>query len=499
MKIFQTIKSFILEPISQIKARYIPLLLIYAAYAASSITGIAESFYVKKSLTLTAQDLILLGAYATIPWTLKFIFGQFCDTIKFFGSQRKSYIIFGSILMFASYVMLAAIAGDYAWALNLASKNTLYIISSIVLSASFCIQNVVSETMSTEVVDRFDKDSNPLDKEIINKELTLIQYLSKLSFAFSGFIVAGLSGYLASVMTYSHVFLCGCIIPVIVLFGISFVHLDQTPPQKPNWKILGSGLAFAVFCILMGTANLVYSQEIIFVVSIAIVCSLLYIVCKDLDPAAKKTIMLSSFIIFCYQGTPSSGPGINWWMQDKLGFDEMFYGTLGQIGAALSLVGMWVLGKWIKNKQVAYILLFLTILQFILSLPTVGLAYGLQDWTQSHFGFGAKTITLLDVALASPFEMITSVTLMALVASHAPRGKAGTFFALMTSLMNLSLNFSALMTKYLYKIYPIERGMYENVKAVLVSSTTISLIVPTIVIMIFMNPFRKQKEVILVN
>ena len=32
----------------------------------------------------------------------------------------------------------------------------------------------------------------------------------------------------------------------------------------------------------------------------------------------------------------------------------------------------------------------------ILSLPNIGLFYGLNHWTEEHFGFGARTIALID-------------------------------------------------------------------------------------------------------
>ena len=50
------------------RVRYIPLLMIYFAYGAAGFAGIAESFWSKEELTLSAEALILIGFW---------IFGKF--------------------------------------------------------------------------------------------------------------------------------------------------------------------------------------------------------------------------------------------------------------------------------------------------------------------------------------------------------------------------------------------------------------------------------------
>jgi hypothetical protein len=73
------------------------------------------------------------------------------------------------------------------------------------------------------------------------------------------------------------------------------------------------------------------------------------------------------------------------------------------------------------------------------------------------FGFGAHTIALVDTALASPFAQLSLVPVLALVARHAPKGNAATWFALMTSLMNLALNAGGMASKYLNQYFVITR------------------------------------------
>jgi len=97
--------DIMMTPIRAIKIRYIPLLLIYFAYGASGFTAVAETFWVKEALNLSAENLISLGVWLTVPWTIKMIFGQMVDSFTFFGSNRKVYVYIGaSLMMFATFL-----------------------------------------------------------------------------------------------------------------------------------------------------------------------------------------------------------------------------------------------------------------------------------------------------------------------------------------------------------------------------------------------------------
>ena len=81
-----------------------------------------------------------------------------------------------------------------------------------------------------------------------------------------------------------------------------------------------------------------YAQEIIFVVSMIVICGMLVFVTRDLDHASRMTILYAAIIIFAFRATPSVGDGYFWWTLDVLKFDEAFYGILRQTGAILSIV-----------------------------------------------------------------------------------------------------------------------------------------------------------------
>ena len=208
-------------------------------------------------------------------------------------------------------------------------------------------------------------------------------------------------------------------------------------------------------------------------------------VVHDLDEATKRTILYAAIIIFIYRATPLTGQGYTWFAIDVLGFDEAFQGTLGQIGAGLALLGMWLFSDAITRRPVPTVLLWLTIVTTLLSLPALGLVLGLADWTERVFGFGARTIAIIDTAATSPFAQLSMIPLLTLCAIYAPKGHRATWFALMASLMNLALVAGQLQTKYLNEIYVVGRGNYENLPYIVAWSLAIGFLVPLAAIFAF--------------
>ena len=58
----------------------------------------------------------------------------------------------------------------------------------------------------------------------------------------------------------------------------------------------------------------------------------------------------------------------------------------------------------------------------------------------------------------------------------------------------LLFNSLNIITKIIANIYIIERGNYENVGISMIVTTLISFFMPTIVILLFLNPFAKKTQ-----
>jgi hypothetical protein len=442
-----------LTPIRAFRLRYIPLLLIYFSYGSGVFTAIAENFWVKDTLDMTAADLAELGIWLTVPWTVKMIFGSLVDSVNIFGSNRKSYVYIGAVLITISSLMMIAVVGDYAIVEDF-SKKAVYIFASVIAVTGFVMQDVVADTMTTEVIDK----NQPQEK--INQELATIQVLARLSLGFAIFITGWIGGELADVF-HDHreiVFQISLFVPLLSILGVSLVKLNPVPVSPINKQVLFGGLIFAVFIVLMGYNDVPYSQEIIFVISISVVLYLLSDLINDLDASTIRHIKMAMIIIFVYRAMPTPGAGQLWWMMDILKFDESFFAKLSAIGGGIALAGMWFSAKFIIKRDIAEVLIFLTIIGTLLSLPIVAMYYDIH----TLLGFDARTVALVDTAIASPFDYIAQVLMLTLVAIYAPEGKKGTWFALMASLMNIALSAGGLFTKYLNQIFVVSREIVSD-------------------------------------
>ena len=490
--------DILMTPIRAIRVRYIPLLLIYFAYGASVFTAIAKDFWVKKELALSAEDLVALGVWLTVPWTIKMIFGQMVDSVTIFGSNRRVYVYIGAILIALSTILLIGIVGEHKWIVSY-SKESVYIFASVLGVVGFVLQDVVADTMTTEVVDTTQSD------EDIKKELATIQVLSRLSLGLAIFIMGWLGGELADIYSYETVFKLSLFVPILSIIGVSIVRLNPVSTTPLNKQVLFGGLFFAVFVVLIGYNDVPYSQEIVFVVSLIVVLYLLSTLIEDLDADTITHIKMAMIVIFVYRAMPSVGPALQWWEIDKLGFDEAFFAKLSMIGGGIALAGMWFAAKFIVDRSIGKVLIFLTVIGTILSLPVLAMYYDLH----TLLGIDARTVALVDTALASPFDYIAGVLMLTLVAIYAPEGKKGTWFALMASLMNIALSASGLFSKYLNKIFILTRDIEE--KGVLVTPSNyddlgillwivigIGFIVPIVTIWVF-NPDPNSKKKALIN
>lgn len=447
----------LLIPIQSCKRSYFPLLMIYFAYGASSFISIADSFFIKERLDFSAAAVMNITVWLSLPWTIKMVFGQLVDSVPVFRSNRLSYITIAATLMAISSILLAGLAAQWHWLTSFATPHSVYLISMLLNVIGVVLQDVVADAMSVEVVDRTDKT----DSEI-QQELAMVQVLGRISLGSAMFLVAGLGGWLAHHFSYESMYLMTLLVPIISLSGC-IISKPHTATLKPiNKSILFGGILFGFFVVSMGWLSVPYSQEWIFATSFCIIIFFLRSVTHSMSTKAKERIFKAACVIFIFRAMPSVGPALQWWQIDVLGFNKAFFGTLAQIGAGLSIAGMWLFARTLTKQSIARIFIALTIVLAVFNLPTIGMYYGLHHWTQSTLGFGAHTIALVDTALASPFVQISMIPMLTLVAINAPQGNAATWFALMASLMNLALTAGSLISKWLNLVWGVTREIKDS-------------------------------------
>ena len=497
--ILTQLQKSLLTPIKSIKKRYIPLLLIYFAYGAQGLIAIALTFWEKENLSLSAEQILAISVWVSLPFTLKMIVGQLVDGLSILGSRRKIYVFIGAGFMTLGYLMLYGMSVDSPMITWIGSQFNMYLASNLMMVLGFMIQDVTADTMTTEVVDR------TKSKKEIQKELALIQILGRLSLMISMTIVAGIGGYLASKLEYSQVFLCALIIPVISILGALFVKLD-IPKERGKIipEIFGGGILFGIFTVFMAFNNVPFSQELILITSFIIISFMLWKLLKGQSKEVIKIIVFTFIVLFVFRATPSVGPAYNWWTIDVLGFDPAFFGILRQIGAITALFVLWVFADFISSKPIRTVLLLLIGLGFLFDIPNLMLFYGVHE----TLGISAKTIALFDTAVESPLVHISMIPMLSLIAFYAPTGSRATWFAVSASLMNLALSSGALFTKYLNKFFVVTREIkdktgeittpadYSELGILLWVSILLTLIFPLLAILIFLKEPQEKKTLL---
>lgn len=498
--IFHWIEINILSLGREMRWSYLPPLMVYMAAGISGLTGIVGTFFVKEYLGLSAAFLAALGFWANIPWALKMPMGHLVDLIW----RWKSLLVYlGAGLIAVSLLIMVGLLTDRQAMEVVMPAGAWFVISVLLAPIGYVIQDSVADAMTVEAVPRVDVEGNPIDPAKLKLMHTTMQTLGRVAIIGGSVLVAVINLYVFSgagalpeaekVDLYRDIYLMALSIPLISVAGVvmaTFIKrnkrrrllaqgipreeverlvLEYAEETQPNWWILGGSLAFVIFTVGMGFSNCPYNQEVIFAGSLAIVCFLIAKLTRELTPEARNTLIGTAIIIFVFRAIPAQGPGMTWWMIDDLGFDQHFFSVLSLIGSVLTLAGMFIFRRFMADHSIAYVVGALTIAGTVLSLPYLGMYYGLHEWTASVTNgvVDAQFIALVNTALESPLGQIAMIPMLAWIAHSAPANLKATFFAVMASFTNLALSLSQLGTKYLNQIYVVTREVRDPITKVL--------------------------------
>ena len=514
----------------EMRLSYLPPLMVYVAAGISGLTGIVGTFYVKEKLGLSAEFLAALGFWMMLPWALKMPLGHLVDLVW----RWKSLLVYlGAGLIMLSLLIMVGLLGHTEAMIAIAPVETWYVLSALLAPVGYVLQDVVADAMTVEAVPRVDENGNKLDAEKRKLMHVTMQTLGRVAIIGGGVLVSVANVFLlrdAGSMpetekgaVYLLVYELALIIPAVSIFGVMFASWLQRCERKRflalghsrqevdrllgmhaeapaiNWWILGGGLAFTVLSLGVGVSGVSGGEEIVFAISMMIIVFLMWRLTGELEPEARNVLVGTALMIFVFRAIPSPGAGSTWWMIDVLGFDQQFLAVLSLIGAVLTLFGMFIFRRFMAERSIAYIIAFLTVVSSFLSLPIVGMYFGLHEWTAAVTGgvVDARFIALVDTALESPLGQIAMVPMLAWIANSAPEKLKATFFAVMASFTNLALSASQLGTKYLNQIYEVKREVkdmatgqitvpadYSELGHLLITVTIIGFVLPLVTILI---------------
>lgn len=478
----------------EVRLSFLPPLMVYVAYGISALTGIVGTFFVKDYLGLSAEFLAALGFWIGLPWALKVPVGHLVDL---YWRYKAGLVYLGAILVASSLLIMVGLLADPALMRQYMSADKWFILSALLSPIGYVLQDAVADAMTVEAVPKFDESGQPIDEKLHRSMHTTMQTLGRVALIGGGVVVAFVNVILLSgvqdlpkdqqAAVYAKIYLLALIIPVVSIFGVWIAgHLRRrersrlraqglsadeisrrtdVQSEKPpvNWWVLGGGIAFASVSIIVGLSDLKYGQELIFAASMSIVLFLMWRLMRELSPEARNTLLGTAIVIFVFRALPGSGAGSQWWYIDVLKFDQEFFAKLSLLGSMLTLFGLFIFRRFMAERSIFYVVGFLTLVGTILSLPSVGMYYGLHEWTAARTGglVDQRFIAVIDTALESPLGQIAMVPMLAWIANSAPSHLKATFFAVMASFSNLALSLSNLGTKYINKIYIVTREIKD--------------------------------------
>ncbi|NMF87862.1 hypothetical protein GPA26_05130 [Aromatoleum petrolei] len=484
----------ILELGREMRLSYLPPLMVYVAAGVSGLTGIVGTFFVKDYLGLSASFLAALGFWAGIPWALKMPIGHLVDLL---WRHKAGLVYLGASLIAASLLIMIGLIGNPTAMRQVMSAEAWFVLSALLAPIGYVMQDAVADAMTVEAVPRLDEDGNPFPDETVRLMHTTMQMLGRVAII-GGTVLVSLANVAMfqgsetlpeadKVAIYVHIYELALLIPLLSVSGVLLAgglkrrearrlarlghdaatidRLVHAPEQAttPNWWILGGSAAFVALTLAVGLSGLGYGQELIFGASFVIIGVMIFRLLRELSDDARRTLLGTIIVIFVFRAMPGPGAGASWWMIDELGFDQSFLSRLDLITSTLTLAGLFLFRRFMAEKSIAHIVVFLTVASTLLSLPILGMFHGMHEWTAAATGglVDARFIAIANTALESPLGQVSMVPMLAWIANSAPSHLKATFFAVMASFTNLALSASQLGTKYLNEIYTITREVRD--------------------------------------
>jgi hypothetical protein len=293
---------------------------------------------------------------------------------------------------------------------------------------------------------------------------------------------------LEKISAYGDIYLYSLIVPIISISGIILAYFNKQNklktlisngmeplkaknmifviPEmtKPNLLIIIGSIIFVIFTLAVGTSNVKFSQEIVFVGSFTIILFLLIKLSKELDANAKKMLLGTAIAIFAFRAMPGVGQGGSWFEIDVLNFDQEFLSLLGLIASILTIIGIFILRPLMEKSSMTKLIVILSIAGSFFILPSIAMFYGFHEYTSKITNglVDARFIAIFNTALESPLGQVSMIPILAWIAQSAPSHLKATFFAVLASFTNLALSASNLGTKYLNEVFVITREVKTN-------------------------------------
>jgi folate/biopterin transporter len=393
----------------------VAILLVYFVQGILGLARLAVSFFLKDDLGLTPAEVAALTGIASLPWTIKPLFGFLSDGLPILRYRRRPYLILSGFLGALAWLGLATVV-QTAW-----SATAMILLGSL----SVAIADVIVDSL---VVERARHESQ--------SHAGTLQSLSWGASALGGLLTAYLGGLLLEYTSTRWVFGITASFPLIVS-GVAWLIAEDPIQENPSFQA-------------------VWGQV------------------KQLKAAiSQKAIWMPALFLFLWQATPSSDAAFFFFTTNELGFKPEFLGRVRLVTSLAALIGIWIFQRFLKAVPFRSIFAWSTVLASLFGLTTLLLV----THANRSLGIDDHWFSLGDSAILTVMGEIAFMPVLVLSARICPPGVEATLFALLMSIVNLaglvSHELGALLTHWLQ----VTETQFDNLW-LLVVITSLSTLLP---------------------
>lgn len=435
--------------------RILPILTIYFLIGFAAIDAVTSTFYVRDMVPLGSDQLIEIGIWMGLPWSIKLVFGSIIDNFYILGNNRKSYIHLGStffllgqlfFLSFVYYSDLRSYLGDYA----------LLVTSGLLTTLGIVFWDIIADTLSVDVA----RDSEEIGK---------VQVLGRGSQMVGGLLAALITGPLAASFEAFSVFSLKLVFPALVaLSTVFFLNPKKLKgiteaPRVGDYRALVVAFLFLLVCVISR------SQEVIVAVQTIVILYLLYLLLRNMERKAATYFVGVLTALFLFRAAPGVGPVYEWWTTSQLGFDQNFLGLLKITGSIAGVGALLLFGKKLRTGNISLSLSSMALVGVLTLLVPIAVYFRYVDLDHVRYLF------IADNALAHAVGILSMIPLGIVIAENAPLHRRALYMSVTASFMNVPLVAGDILSKKLNKIFPVTRLDFSQLGQLLISVLILGL------------------------
>ena len=367
------------------------ILLVYFVQGILGLARLAVSFFLKDDLGLSPAEVAALTGVASLPWTIKPLFGFLSDGLPIIGYRRRPYLILSGLMGTAAWLVLAGLV------------QTAWLATAMILlsSASVAISDVIVDSL---VVERARQESQ--------SEAGTLQSLSWGASAVGGLLTAYLGGLLLEQTSTRTVFAVTATFPLIVSV-VAWLIAEEPVQKKSNIQTVWTQI-------------------------------------KQLKAAfSQRAIWMPALFLFLWQSTPSAESAFFFFTTNDLGFEAEFLGRVRLVTSVAALLGIAIFQRFLKAVPFRSIFAWSTVIASLGGMTTLLLV----THVNRSLGINDQWFSLGDNAILTVMGQIAFMPVLVLSARLCPAGVEATLFALLMSIVNLaglvSHELGALLTHWL--------------------------------------------------